>query len=616
MRSSSPIGSVSGFLSGRISPFLRKLRNGHQGPDRHDNVEDLALLSVAAVVVGAIAGGVVIALRELINLGAEHVLQIDTGKFEDLPSILVLALPLIGVLLIYLLVLWLRGKATEVGVVHVIQRLSTKEIDMPFRNALFQFLGAPLALICGISGGREGPAVHLGAYAGSWISDRIKLSHNNKRVLIACGVAAAVASSFNLPLAGVVFAMEVVLLEYSIVGFLPVILASFTATSLLNIAGWSEKVLPVHTEPLMTNWEYPYIILISVVFGLIGVAIKFLVSYFASVRVEQIWVKWLAAAVVTGGIGYFLPQVLGMSYDTMTELSSGGATPSILMLLAILAAKVFATSFCVAMRLPIGIIGPTIVIGFLAGFIAGQLGAQGAPFMNVAGVSEPTLYALIGMTSLFAVVMNAPLTAMLTTLELTASQNFVVPSMLAIVTATLTAYLFQGRRSVFIETLISLKVSYPPHPYTHYLRCTSVRAAMNTNFLAVSPDSNATWDDLRNKVTAQELETDQDIDWTLFEQEGVGCVLSRDDLQIISRADETVRAKRIDDETSRKPLATISQRQSLEDALELLEDDDVEVLCVTKPGKVPQQIVGILTEGDINALTDDVDNDATKESGN
>jgi CIC family chloride channel protein len=116
------------------------------------------------------------------------------------------------------------GQGTvQTGVVHVMERLAYHQGCLPLRNAIMQFLGAVLCLITGQSLGREGPAVHLGAASGSLMAQRLRLSNNSIRTLVACGTAAAIHASFNTPMAGVVFAMEVVMMEYTIAGFTPVI---------------------------------------------------------------------------------------------------------------------------------------------------------------------------------------------------------------------------------------------------------------------------------------------------------------------------------------------------------------------------------------------------------
>ena len=592
-----PSNAISSFVE-KIGAFRRRFG----GPE---DIEDLVFLSLVGVGVGILAGLLVICLRMAIDLGSEYLFGIKTGEFEELPSTLHFMLPIVGVGLIYLLVLGFGSQSASVGVVHVIEQLSTKAIHMPFRNAIFQFLGACVALLCGLSGGREGPSVHLRAYAGSWIANRLRFSHNGKRVLVACGVAAAIASAFNLPLTGIVFAMEVVLLEYSIVGFLPVILASFAAVSILKMTLGTGSVFDVQIDPLVSFLEYPYIIFISILFGLIGVALKILTSYFASLNISQIWVKLAAAGVVTGLIGFWVPQVLGMSYDTIDRMFSDTAAISIWLLIALLVAKVFATSVCVGLRLPVGIIGPTIVVGFLAGQIFGLTGAQ---LVAPTEVSDNSLYALLGSASIFAVVLNAPLTAILTTMELTATHQFVVPSLLSIVTATLTSYLIKGRRSIFIETLISLGISYPPHPFTQYLRCTTVRAVMNPNVFVFDANPSSTIADLNRNLESLLRRSATSIEWLVIRSDDNSFLCPGDALRESATTTQELQSATILNLPGIKFFATIESRESLEDALLQLNNDELDSLCVVNKRGGHDQVIGVLTAKDIDKLTSSTNN--------
>ena len=110
------------------------------------------------------------------------------------------------------------------------ERLTRHQGYLPLRNAVIQFFGGAIALISGQSGGREGPAIHLGATAASLLGQKFQLPNNSIRTMIACGTAAAIASSFNTPIAGVIFAMEVVMMEYTVASFLPIIVAAVTST--------------------------------------------------------------------------------------------------------------------------------------------------------------------------------------------------------------------------------------------------------------------------------------------------------------------------------------------------------------------------------------------------
>jgi len=169
----------------------------------------------------------------------------------------------------------------RVGVVHVMERLSRHQGYLPARNAVIQFVGGIIALISGQSGGREGPSIHLGAASSSLLGQAFELPNNSIRTLVACGTAAAIGASFNTPIAGVIFAMEVVMMEYTIGSFIPVIIASVTSTLLTHYFFGNEPaftVAPLHMRSLL---EIPYIIGGGVLIGAIAAGFITLVQQFA-----------------------------------------------------------------------------------------------------------------------------------------------------------------------------------------------------------------------------------------------------------------------------------------------------------------------------------------------
>jgi len=125
------------------------------------------------------------------------------------------------------------------------ERLSRHQGHLPIRNAIVQFFGGILALISGQSGGREDPAIHLGAASSSLLGQAFSLPNNSIRTLVACGTAAAIAGSFNTPIAGVIFAMEVVMMEFTIGSFIPVIIAAVASTLLAHYVIGNEPAFTV-----------------------------------------------------------------------------------------------------------------------------------------------------------------------------------------------------------------------------------------------------------------------------------------------------------------------------------------------------------------------------------
>ena len=177
--------------------------------------DSAAKLYGLAILTGLLASLIIIALRLFIDYG--QIVLFPSGVVDDFANLSwhwIVGLPIVGGLLIGLLLTGLKPEERNTGVVHVIERLTSHEGRLPWQNAIRQFIGASIALMTGHSVGREGPSVHLGAASGSQLASFLDLPNNSVRILVACGSAAAIAASFNTPIAGVIFAMEVIMMEY------------------------------------------------------------------------------------------------------------------------------------------------------------------------------------------------------------------------------------------------------------------------------------------------------------------------------------------------------------------------------------------------------------------
>ncbi len=439
----------------------------------------LPQLSALAVAVGLVTGTVVLlfqgALDGLTWLANTH------ADGEALGLELRWVLPVAGALVLGVLFNRLPPESRRVGVVHVMERLARHRGRLPLKGAINQFAGGVFGLAMGLSGGREGPAVHLGAAASSLLGEAFRLPDNCVRTLVACGSAAAIGASFNTPMAGIIFAMEVVMMEYAIVSFIPIIIATVTATVLSRWYLGDVIEFSGLTTDLRSLLEVPYIMLAGVVVGIVGGCFIVLVKTFAEIKTGPFWVRATAAGAITGIAAIFAPQVLGVGYDTVNQALLDNFVWTTL--LVILVAKVVASAACVGVGLPVGIIGPTLVMGALLGGLLGAAGNALAP----GHASDPALYVMLGMAAMMAAVLQAPLAALVAVLELTSNPKVILPAMLIIALATLTVSQLLRQRSVLLTTLATLGVRYPPHPAAQHLMRVGVASLMSRDIAQLPP---------------------------------------------------------------------------------------------------------------------------------
>jgi CIC family chloride channel protein len=443
--------------------------------------EAVLAYSLLGVVGGLASGGVVIAFEYTIaSLARVWGVGAGAEDFESLPHWMYFALPAAGATALGIAYHFLRPEDRETGIVHVLSRMHTHYGVLPWRNALVQFFGGAVALATGQSGGREGPGVHLGGAINSQLGQRLGLPNNSLRVLIACGTAGGIAAAFNTPLAGVIFAMEVIIAEYTVVGFIPVILAAVTASAASRAFSPGGAIFEIPRLALGSLTEIPLVILLGVICGVV-MALFIRISKVASSRSGwPVTLRFALAGTITGALAMAVPEVLGVGYDTLNAALQGSVTVQALLVLAL--CKVVATAISCGVGMPIGLIGPSLLIGACIGGVMGTLGASLLPQQFT---SDPTIYIVIGMAATMAAALNAPLAAILAAIELTHSIGIAMPAMLAIVAATLTNTGLFRQRSVHQTMLRQLQRLVPEDPLNQLLHRSDVTATMDTRVVRV-----------------------------------------------------------------------------------------------------------------------------------
>ena len=417
------------------------------------NVDALPQLCVLGLVSGVITGTVMVAFRLLLEAGAAlYMPDGDPEAFEGLMPWLRALLPIVAVTLIGLLLYRQRSAARKLGVSHVIERLTYHQGRFPLRNWLNQWWVGVVSVLGGLSAGREGPAIHLGAAASSGLGLKLRLPNNSLRVLVACGTAAGISASFNTPIAGVIFAMEVVMMEYTLMSFMPVILASTMGALVAQVMYGNAPAFRIPEVALGSLMNLPWIVVIGLVIGLMaGLFIH--ISRSQRLQTLPLWLRLGVVGVGTGVLAWWFPEIQGIGYDSVAAALNNQLAINVL--LALMVAKLLITAITVAGGVPIGIIGPVLVAGAATGALGGMLGGWLWPEK----AADPGIYAMLGMAAMMGAVLQAPLAALMALLELTHTPTIMLPGMLVVVVACLTSRQLTGCEGFFISS-----VRYGLHP--------------------------------------------------------------------------------------------------------------------------------------------------------
>ncbi len=438
----------------------------------------------------AIIGGCASALLVvLFTLTIEEIQQFYLSKRQHYNSLNALSrfdLPIVGAIVI-LLIAWLTGyKYLRTGIPFVLHRLKVAHGVIPLKNTLNQFWGSAVALASGFSVGKEGPAVHLGAACSSYLGSVLKLPYNSVRTLCACGIAAGIAATFNTPIAAVIFVMEVIMREYKVHIFVPVMLASIVGSLVTQNFFGTEPSFHYFQTIALQQQHYFSLFLLAIVLGMLAAVFnKYLVFIITRSVKYHIIPRLILAAVITGVLGYLVPGSLGTSTNTI-DISLTTSLP-FSFLFSLLIAKLLMTLFALGLGIPGGIIGPTLAIGAIAGACAGALNSLVIPGVNLTGD-----FMLMGMAGFMAASLNAPLAALLAVVELSGQLELVVPAMLVITIASIVSRQFFNNSSIFTMQLDAQGLLYRKPPIEESLQNIGVLAVMKQPLLILNNASERT----------------------------------------------------------------------------------------------------------------------------
>lgn len=448
----------------------------------------LPVTSLQLCLLGAMGGlvaALLIVLFRLAIAGIQSFYLTHSDDFTNLAAQPRAMLPFIAAAVITLLGLLIGLKHYRLGIPFVIHRIKLKYGLMPWKNTLHQFFGGIAALSAGFSVGREGPSVHLGAFGASMFGKYLRLPYNSIRILAGCGIAAAISASFNTPLAAVIFVMEVVLREYRIHVFVPIMLASTVGALVTQSVFGTGNDLHTLTMLTLSNWHLPYLLLAGVAMGV--VATFFNQSLMLTMQTFQRWhlaFRLLLAACLTAAIGYLVPQALGA--ETGAIHYAVAAPDDLVLLFAIFVGKILLTVIALGLGVPGGIVGPVFGIGIVMGTLLAFVPSLFMGDHSVAGT-----YALLGMAGMMAATLHAPLAALVAVMELAANPELIVPSMLVITASYVTAVQFFNTKSIFLQQLDFMQLPYKLAPADDVLQKVGVLALLRRDYIQLDNPTDA-----------------------------------------------------------------------------------------------------------------------------
>ncbi|SEK96886.1 H+/Cl-antiporter ClcA [Colwellia chukchiensis] len=450
--------------------------------------------------IGGFASAMLVVLFVFTIEGIQLLFLHENDDYSSLSALSRLLLPIIAAVLIIFFA-WLTGyQYIRSGIPFVLHRLKIANGVLPLRNTLNQFIGSTVALAAGFSVGREGPAVHLGAACSSYLGNKFKLPYNAMRSLSACGIAAGIAACFNTPVAAVLFVMEVILREYKVHIFIPVMIAAIVGSMTTSSFFGLNHEFGYFSTISLRHGHYPALIVLGITLGVIAFAFnRYLILVIKASARFHIVPRILTAAIITGGLGFLLPHAMGTDISAINF--SLQSDVELQLLLALLLAKVIMTVMALGLGVPGGIIGPILGIGAIAGTCGSIVATH-----FITGNIPASDFALMGMAGFMAATLNAPLAALLCVVELSNQIEIIVPAMVVITSACICSGQFFGNRSIFIMQLEAQGLAYRRPPIEKSLQHIGVLGVMAENItLLTQPDQKTLALALANKTPDNHL---------------------------------------------------------------------------------------------------------------
>ena len=399
-------------------------------------------------------------------------------------SAAVIFIPALGGLIFGPLIYFFAREAKGHGVPEVMNAVALRGGRIRPIVAVVKSLASALCIGSGGSVGREGPIVQIGSALGSTFGQLLRMSDDRVRTLVACGAAGGIAATFNAPIAGVFFALEIILGEFTTRAFGIVVLASMTASVIGRAAFGNVAAFPVPSYELVSVTELPLYALLAVIAAFVGFGFTHTLYWFED-RFDDIpmkeYLKPVPGGLMVGALGLGLPQIFGVGYPAMEKALHGEYVLGLLSILVL--AKVLAVSLTIGSGGSGGVFAPSLFVGAMLGTTFGSLIHSVLPNST----APAGAYGLVGMAAVFAAAAHAPITAVIILFELTGDYKIILPLMGAVVISTLVS------EALSKETIYTLKlrrqgIDLLAGRDIDLLRSIQVFEAMSTTVPAISRD--------------------------------------------------------------------------------------------------------------------------------
>ena len=547
-------------------------------------------MAILATFVGLLGGMGAVAFRYLIGV-VQTIAYGGGGDLLDLvhglPWTMKIWVPAAGGLVVGPLVYFMAREAKGHGVPEVMEAVALRSGVIRKRIVLVKTLASAVSIGTGGSVGREGPIVQIGSAIGSSLGQILQVSGDRIRTLVGCGAAAGIAATFNAPIAGPMFALEVILGDFGLATFSPIVISSVVATAISRHFLGDAPAFIVPPYQLVSAWELPLYGILGIFCAFVAVAFTTILykgeDFFNSLRFPE-YFKAVLGGLMLGALALLFPEILGVGYPAIYLALAEELTWWLLLVLV--GIKILATSITIGSGGSGGIFAPSLFLGAMAGGFFGWAVHYLFPMVT----APPAAYSIVGMAAVVSGTTHGPLTAMLILFEMTGTYLIILPLMIACIIGTLVA------RNLKADSIYNLKL---------LRRGVNIRSGKEINVLKSIPVKNvmtavaeAIPEGLPLRALAQKISKSKYNSFPIVDEGGhlTGIISYVDYEGVIF--DEDLKDLVVAKDIATRDVVTISPEDNLFDALERISLKDFSLLPVVS-ARDRTRLLGVVSRGDI-----------------
>ena len=499
-------------------------------------------------------------------------------------------MPMLGGLFIGLICKYFPNAVKENGVHKVMYAVALNDGKVRKRTIASCAVTSSITIGSGGSAGREGPTVQIGAAVGSTIGQLLHLSTERMRVLVGCGAAAGIAASFNAPLAGVLFALEIILGDFAIHTFSPIIIASVIGTVTGRALEGNEVTFNVPVHELVHPTEIIFYLALGMLCGIVARLFTFMYFYVQQVFEEKFKISDLykpaIGGLIVGMISIFMPQILGNGYDVMEQALTGQMFWGLAFLLVFM--KIICTSITLGSGGMGGVFAPSLFIGAMVGTAFGS----SVHFIFPTLSASAETYSVVGMGAVAGAVMQAPLTNILMLFELTNDYTLILPIMATCIAASYTYQRFT-KHSIYMQNLLNKGINIRHGREASIMNSIKVQDVMSTDITTIAQE-------MPFRKILETISYSKNFYFPVLDNRGdMTGILSFSDIREVI-FEEQLGDLLVAGELANTKVYSLTPQQNLNEAMEIFSQLDVDQLPVVR-SEDKLKVIGMLTRGDMMA---------------